>query len=113
MIDNQSEGIRKRFGKKVPGETADATSLVKGSMVELNEEGTEKEGGITVESTIVSPQHFKNDEEKALFVGKNVGDEVVFNPAKTCTNNIVDLSSLLNLPKEPANVESNFQMPIQ
>ena len=87
MVKKQDEALCKRFGKQVPGEEVDATALVKGSLVELNEDGSAKEDGISVESTVVSPQYFRNEEQKALCMGKKVGDEVVFNPSATCDGN--------------------------
>lgn len=99
MIDRQDEALRRRFGKQVPGEEVDATALVKGVMTELNEDGTVKEGGIVVENGIVSPQYFKTEEQRALFMGKKLGDEVVFNPAATCDANPTEMSSMLNIDK--------------
>ena len=74
MIDQQDEMFRKRFGKQVKGEQVDATALVKGAMVELDENGAVKEGGISVESTIVAPQYFKSEDEKAKFADMKLGD---------------------------------------
>lgn len=99
IIDKQDDHMRARFGKQVPGEEVDATALVKGVMTELNEDGTVKEGGIVVENGIVSPQYFKTEEQRALFMGKKPGDEVVFNPAATCDANPTEMSSMLNIDK--------------
>ena len=113
MVKKQDEALCKRFGKQVPGEEVDATALVKGSLVELNEDGSAKEDGISVESTVVSPQYFRNEEQKALFMGKKVGDEVVFNPSATCDGNTSELASMLNVDKDKANVASDFKMTIK
>lgn len=99
MIDRQDEMFSKRFGKQEPGEEIDATAVVKGEIVELNEDGTVKEGGVVVENGIVSPNHFSNEEQKALFVGKKVGDVIKFNPAATCDSNVTEMSSMLNIDK--------------
>lgn len=113
MIDEQNESLRKRFGKQVQGEKMDKTALVKGSMVELESDGSVKEGGINVEATIVSPQYFKSDDERQKFDDKKVGDDVVFNPSATCEGNISELSSMLNLDKKDAAVESDFRLTIK
>lgn len=102
MIGRQDEALRRRFGKQEPGEEVDATALVKGVITELNADGTVKEDGVVVESGIVAPQYFKSDDQRNLFLGKHVGDEIVFNPAATCESNPTELSSMLNLPKEQA-----------
>lgn len=113
MVKKQDEALRRRFGKQVEGEEVDATSLVKGSMAELNEDGSEKEDGIKVESTIVSPQYFKNEDQKNMFVGKKKGEEVVFNPSATCDGNTAELAAMLNVDKEKANTQANFKMVIK
>lgn len=102
MVDRQDEALRRRFGKQEPGEEVDATALVKGAITELNEDGTVKDGGVVVENGIVAPQYFKSEDQRNLFVGKHVGDSVVFNPAATCESNPTEMASMLNLPKEEA-----------
>lgn len=113
MIDQQNEMLCKRFGKQVKGEQVDATALVKGSMVELDETGAVKEGGISVESTIVAPQYFKSEDEKAKFADKKIEDEVVFNPWATCEGNLGEMSSMLNIDRENAEVKSDFKLTIK
>lgn len=112
MIDQQNEMFCKRFGKQVKGEQVDATALVKGSMVELDESGAVKEGGLNVESTIVAPQYFKSEDEKVKFADKKLGEEVVFNPWNTCNGNLAELSSMMNVDKEQADVKSDFKLTI-
>ncbi|MDE6272802.1 MAG: trigger factor [Muribaculaceae bacterium] len=100
MIDNESKQFRQRFGKQVSGETVEPNAVVKGVITELDENGQPKEGGIVVENGIVAPSYFKDKEQTALFEGKKVGDQIVFNPAKTCDGSEVELSSMLNIDKE-------------
>ena len=112
MVDQQNEMLCKRFGKQVKGEQVDATALVKGSMVELDENGAVKEDGLNVEATIVAPQYFKNEDEKAKFADKKVGEEVVFNPWATCEGNLSELSSMMNVDREQADIKSDFKLTI-
>lgn len=100
MIQRQDEMFRRRYGAQVPGETVEPNALVKGVITELDENGEPKAEGIVVENGIVSPQYFKSDEQRNLFVGKHLGDVVKFNPAATCEGNETELSSMLNIPKE-------------
>lgn len=102
MVDRQDESLRRRFGKQEPGEEVDATALVKGVITELNEDGSVKEDGVVVDNGIVGPAYFKSDAQRQLFLGKKVGDSLIFNPAETCEANPTELSSMLNLPKEEA-----------
>ena len=114
MVKRQDESFRARFGKQVSvDESTDEKDLIKGSMVELSSDGTPLEGGITVESTIVSPNYFKSDDEKAKFAGVKKGDKVVFNPPKSCNASVAELASMLNTDKEKAaNVTSDFEMTV-
>ncbi len=112
MVDQQNEMLCKRFGKQVKGEQVDATALVKGSMVELDENGAVKENGLNVESTIVAPQYFKSEDEKAKFDDKKLGDEIVFNPWATCEGNLGELSSMMNVDREQADIKSDFKLTV-
>ena len=114
MVKRQDESFRARFGKQVSvDESTDEKDLVKGSMVELSSDGTPLAGGIAVESTIVSPNYFKSDDEKAKFAGVKKGDKVVFNPSKSCNASVAELASMLNIDKEKAaNVTSDFEMTV-
>ena len=108
MVDNQNNVYKKRFGTQVPGDVANEDALMRGSMVELNEDGTPKEGGINVEKTIVSPKYIKDDIEKEKFVGLKVDDEIIFNPYNAYNGNITELAAMLAVDKDKADVKSNF-----
>lgn len=115
LVEEQNKAFRKRFGAQVPGEEFEADALVKGSIMELNEDGTIKEGDNAIQavSTIVAPFYFKDKEEAAKFEGKKVGDKVVFNPRKSCDGDIAELASMLNIDKErTAEVQGDFELTI-
>lgn len=113
MLDKQMESYKKRFGKQVPGEVATEDSLLKGSMVELADDGTVKEDGITVEKTIISPQYLKDEDEKKKFIGKKVKDEIVYNPHKSTEGNLTELAAVLNVDKDQADIKSDFKMTVE
>lgn len=114
MIDNQDQQFSRRFGKQEPGEAVDATALVKGVITELDENGQPKENGVVVENGIVSPQYFKSDEQRELFMGKKVGDVVKFNPAATCDANATEMASMLNIDKSDVDAhKGDFNMEIK
>lgn len=111
MVGKQDEMFRQRQGKQI---TVDAVSeerdLIKGSMIEL-ENGVAKEGGIVVESTILSPAYIKEEKEK--FATVKVGDKVIFNPAKACGESVGELASMLNIDRDAAaDVKSDFEMTV-
>lgn len=114
MVDEEVERMRERFSRQIPGEEVEADALVKGVITQLNADGTVAEGGIVVENGIVSPKYFKSDEQRQLFLGKHVGDVVVFNPYATCDGNPAELSSMLNVDKkDAASYNGDFQMDIK
>ena len=114
MINEQVEGLRQRFGHQVSGEETDDNCVIKGTITELNEDGSVKENGVVVEHGVIAPVHFKNDVQKELFKNKKVGDNVVFNPAATCDANPVEMSSMLNIDKEDVeNHKGNFNFEIK
>lgn len=115
MIAEQDTHLRERFGAQVPGEEVDAKALVKGAIMELNEDGSIKEGdnAIQVIDGIVAPMYFKGKEEADKFIGKKVGDKVRFNPWATCDGNQAELSSMLHIDKDrAADVKGDFEMAI-
>jgi len=115
MVDKQDAEFRKRFGAQVPGEEFEKDALVKGSIMQLNDDGTVKEGddAIQVVSGILAPMYFVDKEEAAKFEGKKVGDKVVFNPRKASGDNAAELSSMLNIDKaRVADVQGDFEISI-
>lgn len=113
MIDEQDKQLRRRFGKQEPGETSDETALVKGVLRELDADGND-EGGLVIENGIVAPQYFKDHAQAELFIGKHVGDKVVFNPWATCDGNPSEMSSMLNIDKKDVeNYKGDFEMDIK
>ena len=115
MVKEQSDAFRQRLGTQEPSNEFEANAVVKGVFMELNEDGTVKEGddAITVPDGIVGPIHFKSKEEAEKFDGSKVGDVVVFNPYKSCDGDVVELSSMLHVSRErAAEVKNDFQFTI-
>ena len=115
MVDEQDVNFRERFGNQVPGEEVDAKALVKGSIMELNEDGSVKDGedAIQVVGGIIAPMYLKDKEEADKFIGKKLNDKVVFNPYKACEGDATRLASMLNIDKEKAvEVKADFEMSI-
>ena len=113
MIDDAIAHDRKRLGTLVDGEVSDKESMLRGSMIELDEQGNDKEGGIKVERTVISPRYMNDEDEAAKFVGVKVGDTFTFNPHKAYNGNVAELSGLLNVDRSDANVKSDFRITIE
>ncbi len=112
MVAKQKEALCNRFGVQQPVEEASEKDIVKGQFVELGENNTPKEGGISVES-LLTPAYLKDETEKSKFVGKKVGDKVVFNPSVACGGNDTELAAMLHIGKEnTADMKSDFEVEI-
>ena len=115
MMAEQDKNLTERFGAQVPGEEVDAKAVVKGSIMELDENGNVRtdEGAIQVTAGIVAPFLFKDKEEADKFLGKKVNDKVVFNPAKAAEGNVAEIASMLNIDKDQApDVKADFEFAI-
>ena len=111
MIENQIKSYTSRFGKYEQVDMVEAKDMVKGKLTEL-ENGDVKESGISVDDAVLTPDYMKDEEQKSLFVGKNKGETVVFNPLKAFENE-TEISSLLKIKKEEVkDVTSDFQLEI-
>lgn len=112
MVAKQKEALCSRFGVQQPVEEASEKDIVKGQFVELDENNEPKEGGISVES-LLTPAYLKDEAEKNKFVGKKVGDKVVFNPSVACGGNDTEIAAMLHIGKDKsADVKSNFEVEI-
>jgi trigger factor len=113
MVDDAIAHDRKRLGTLVDGEVSDKESMMRGSMIELDENGNDKEDGIKVERTVISPRYLVDEDEAAKFVGVKVGDTFVFNPHKANNGNIAELAAMLNVDRNQADVKSDFRITIE
>ena len=114
MVDDAIAHNRKRLGTLVDGEVSDKESMLRGSMIELDEAGNDKADGVKVERTVISPRYMDDDDEAAKFVGVKVGDTFVFNPHKAYNGNVAELSGLLNIDRNVAGeMKSDFRVTIE
>ena len=102
MVDEQVNVFTSRAGEYEKSENYQEGDLIKGDLRELNEDGSTKEGGITVEDAIIMPQYIKVDDQKKLFDGAKLGDIITFNPKKAYPESNTEVTSLLKISKEEA-----------
>lgn len=108
MIDKQIESVCKNNGTMIPVEEIEGTEYLKGELIELDENGNAKEGGIKNEDASMSVYHMKDEEALNAFKGKKVGEEVKFNAAKAFPNK-TDFAAMLGVTKEDAeNAGENY-----
>lgn len=109
MVDNQVKMYTQRNGNYEQADTYEENDMLKGTLAELDENGSVKEGGIQVEDAVMMPSYMKNDDQKAIFKGAKKNDVLIFNPATAWDNNAAELASLLKIDKAAAeNVKADF-----
>ena len=69
MIDQQIDAFASRGGSYEQVDSYEDNDMLKGDLRELNEDGSTKEGGITVADAVMMPAYIKVDEQKAIFNG--------------------------------------------
>ena len=80
MIDQQIDAYASRGGSYEKVDSYEDNDMLKGDLRELNEDGSTKEGGITVSDAVLMPAYIKVDDQKALFQGCKTGDIITFCP---------------------------------
>jgi trigger factor len=100
LIDNQIKSYQDKFGKQITAEEAEEKDIVKGLIVELNENGEPKENGIIKEGATLMPLYLKNEEEKIKFIGVKSQSTVIFNPQRAYDGSEAELASFLTIKKE-------------
>ena len=113
LVDQQIEACASRAGSYQKVDEYQDNDMLKGDLRELNEDGSTKEGGITVSEASMLPSYITVEEQKALFNGAKVGDIITFNPKKAYPTSNVEISSLLKISKEEAeNVTADFSFQV-
>ena len=113
LVDQQIEAFASRAGSYQKVDEYQDNDMLKGDLRELNEDGSTKEGDITVSEASMLPSYITVEEQKALFNGAKVGDIITFNPKKAYPTSNVEISSLLKISKEEAeNVTADFSFQV-
>jgi trigger factor len=112
MVNKQLEAYASRLGENKVVEAVEDKDTVRGNFVQLNEDGSELEGGIVAEKVVIAVDLMKDEEVKASFIGKKAGDVIVFDPVKAYDNNH-EVGHMLNISHEAAETLSgNFSFTI-
>lgn len=111
LINKQIEDLRRRYGKLVSADSIGEKDMVLAQMVELNEDGSIKEGGIMHTST-VSMEFVSDDKVKKELIGKKPGDKVVVKPTDVSKGG-ADTAAMLGVKEgELEGLSDKFQMTI-
>lgn len=113
MIAEQDKNMRQQAGEQVPAQEYADRALVKGAIMQLDENGQVKADGIQVTDGILAPFLFKGADEAKKFEGTKVGDKVVFDAFATCDGNEAELASMLHINRdEVEKARGNFEISI-
>ncbi len=100
LIDRQVEMFASQMGSYVNADHFEGNDTIKGDLRELDENGNTKEGGVTVDSTILMPLYIKDEEQKKLFDDAKPGDIITFNPRKAYAESDAEVAALLKISRE-------------
>ncbi len=111
LIDKQINDLRRRYGKLVSAAEVGETDMILAQFVELNKDGSIKEGGILHSSTI-SMEFVEDKKVKKELTGKKIGDKVVVNPASVSKGG-KDTAAMLGISEDDlATTSDKFEMTI-
>ncbi len=111
LINQQIDDLRRRYGKLSSVEETSESDMILGQFVELNEDGSIKEGGIMHSST-VSLEFIEDKKAKKALVGAKIGDKITVS-AKAISRDENDKAAMLGVKKEDlANHSDSYQLTI-
>ena len=114
MIDKKIENLKSQYGNYKMVEDIDDKDIVKGIIIELDENGEQKENGVTKEDVLLMPMYIKNENEKTKLLNAKLNSTIIFNPYTAFDGNEVELSSFLSIEKEEVkNYTSDFSFVIK
>ena len=100
-IDDQISNYCRQAGKSVNVEAYEQEDdMLRGSLTELAEDGTEKDGGLKVEKVSLMPKYFSADDSKALFKDAKKESDVIFNLSQAYEGKDTEIASVLKINKE-------------
>jgi trigger factor len=114
IIDTYKDNYARRYGSFKSCDTIIGDKeMIKGSLVELNTDGTTKENGLSVSESTLYLEFLKDEDIKKQFSNIKAGDTLSFNIRKAYPND-VEISSILKIKKEQAaSINSDFQLTVE
>lgn len=113
MKDGFLENHRRRHGEFVNNESVGDQSRIVGTAVALGDDNEPAEDGIRAENVSLLLSVIDEESEKSHFIGKKVGETVIFDIRKTLKNE-TEIASFLKIKKDDIeNVGTNFALEIE
>ena len=113
LVNKQIENYAGRYGQNKPVETVEEKDTVRGTFIQLDEQGNDLINGIVAEKVVIAVDIMKDEQIKASILGKKAGDVVVFDPVKAYDNRH-EVGHMLNISHEAAEeLTGNFKFIIE
>jgi trigger factor len=112
MKNDYIDNYARRFGELRSADATEAKDVIKGKIEAADDNGNTLPEGISIENTSLGIDIIKDDNIKSDFLGKNIGDTIVFDIKKAYPNDN-EIAGILHITKdEIASVNSNFRFTI-
>lgn len=95
LVSKEVADMQRRYGKLEDAETSAATDMLLGDLLEMNSDGTVKDGGLSGRTTI-SLEFLKDEATRNNLIGKTRGNEVAVDPHMVSENHD-DLARMLGV----------------
>ncbi|NLA25138.1 MAG: trigger factor [Bacteroidales bacterium] len=113
MVDKHIDQYRQRFGEFNEAEAASEESLLRGLLIEADEDMNPKEDGVQKEDASIYIGSVKDEEIKTQLINVKLGESIGFNLKKALPND-AELSSLLDIDKDKLeNISENFRFSVE
>jgi trigger factor len=107
LVQREIEDMQRRFGRVETAEVSGDKDMLLGDLIELNADGSIKEGGIMNRATM-SLEFIPDEGARASLTGLQVGSEVVVDPHKVSRGH-EDLARMLGIDQEAvASITGDF-----
>ncbi len=107
LVQREVTDMQRRFGAVEDAEVSADKDMLLGDLIELNTDGSIKEGGIMNRATM-SLEFIADEGSRASLIGKAKGDEVVVDPHKVSRDH-EDLARMLGIERDRIHeLEGNF-----
>lgn len=111
LVQREVADMQRRFGTVEEAEVSGDKDMLLGDMIELNADGSIKEGGI-MNRTSMSLEFIEDATSRNALTGKSIGDEVVLDPHKVSKGHD-DLARMLGVDHDRVHgLEGNFMFRI-
>lgn len=94
LVSKEIADMQRRFGSMSEADTAEEKDMLLGDLIELDEDGNIKPGGL-MNRTTISLEYLRSDETRKQFIGQGKGAELKVDP-RAISDGHDDLARMLN-----------------